>query len=102
MRSKARPCLERGCPEITFTGSRCSSHAAAYERARGSRTARGYDNDWLRLRRLAISAQPWCSKCGAVDDLTADHIRPLNKGGLTIGSNLQVLCRSCNSAKRDR
>ena len=32
-------------------------------------------------------------------DLTADHVTPASKGGL--GGPLSVLCRSCNSRKRD-
>lgn len=40
--------------------------------------------------------------CGATTDLEIDHIVPLNKGGEHEISNLQVLCKSCNSAKGDR
>lgn len=34
-------------------------------------------------------------------DLTIDHRRPRVKGGGE-GANLRVLCRSCNSSKRQR
>ncbi len=37
--------------------------------------------------------------CGAADDLTVDHIVPRWAGGTKDLSNLQVLCRPCNSAK---
>lgn len=32
---------------------------------------------------------------------TIDHIMPLSKGGLHLWNNVQLLCRQCNSAKRD-
>lgn len=32
---------------------------------------------------------------------TIDHIMPLSKGGLHLWNNVQLLCRQCNSVKRD-
>jgi len=40
-----------------------------------------------------------CKNCGAVDDLTIDHIIPIRNGGTDNLDNLQVLCRKCNSSK---
>jgi hypothetical protein len=40
-----------------------------------------------------------CVRCGAVDDLTVDHIFPQSIGGTHAISNLRCLCRSCNSAR---
>jgi HNH endonuclease len=48
---------------------------------------------------LAIKVQPYCSVCGTADDLTGDHIIPISQGGLNTPTNIQVLCRSHNSAK---
>lgn len=43
-----------------------------------------------------------CVVCGATKNLSVDHVRPLSKGfGLEPG-NAIVLCRSCNTAKRDK
>ena len=43
-----------------------------------------------------------CLHCGAQDDLSVDHIVPESKGGLLSLSNLQTLCRPCNSRKGAR
>jgi 5-methylcytosine-specific restriction endonuclease McrA len=46
-----------------------------------------------------------CPSCGQTNqqtELTIDHIIPLAKGGSNDISNLQTLCRRCNSRKRDR
>ena len=40
-----------------------------------------------------------CLRCGAVHDLTLDHIYPVSLGGTDAEDNLQTLCRSCNSSK---
>jgi 5-methylcytosine-specific restriction endonuclease McrA len=41
-----------------------------------------------------------CWICGAPYE-AIDHVKPLNKGGLHILSNLRPICRSCNTRKRD-
>lgn len=43
-----------------------------------------------------------CFHCGDTDNLAVDHITPLKLNGGNERENLQPLCRSCNSAKRDR
>lgn len=43
-----------------------------------------------------------CVQCGAVEDLTIDHIYPKSLGGAHTADNLQTLCRSCNSRKGAR
>lgn len=40
-----------------------------------------------------------CRQCGSSDGLSCDHIFPESKGGRLELSNLQTLCRSCNSKK---
>jgi hypothetical protein len=43
-----------------------------------------------------------CPKCGkkfAIEEMDADHITPWSKGGHTVPSNLQMLCRTCNRKK---
>ena len=44
-----------------------------------------------------------CLRCGRADvPMTADHVIPLSKGGSNNIENIQPLCGSCNSAKKDR
>lgn len=40
-----------------------------------------------------------CVICGSKENLTIDHIRPVKFGGTDEYSNLQILCKSCNSRK---
>jgi 5-methylcytosine-specific restriction endonuclease McrA len=70
------------------------------EAKRGTPTERGYDSEWRKLSRRVRQLHPFCSQCGAVKDLTVDHIQSLKQGGARLDpSNLRVLCRSCNSSK---
>lgn len=55
------------------------------------------------LRQRVHDRDGWhCSKCGAVDDLTLDHIVAWSLGGPDTFENLRTLCRPCNSSKGAR
>jgi hypothetical protein len=49
--------------------------------------------------RMDVLRDSVCLKCGSSYNLTVDHIVPVSKGGGDDRSNLQCLCRSCNSRK---
>jgi 5-methylcytosine-specific restriction enzyme A len=98
-----KPCLV--CSTLSHW-SRCPSHRIK----RPSATSRGYDSKWQRISKAQIKAVPWCQcqgcglhsgPCNAESDLTADHVRPLARGGTADGPTM-TLCRACNSSKKDR
>lgn len=44
----------------------------------------------------------YCTACGSRNQLEVDHIVPVSRGGDEEDiNNLQLLCKSCNAAKRD-
>ena len=64
----------------------------------------GYISGTVRYEVLK-RAQFRCELCGVSADVRAlevDHIVPRNRGGTDNPDNLQALCYSCNSMKRDR
>ena len=58
---------------------------------------------WQRVRASVRADASECVDCGAVDDLTVDHVQPLSQGGAPYDpANLEVVCRRCNSARLPR
>lgn len=53
-------CSKPGCPELTPQG-RCAGHKAEAEKARGTRTQRGYTNTWLRRSERYVARHPLCA-----------------------------------------
>lgn len=43
-----------------------------------------------------------CVGCGSTDNITADHIVPLSRGGVHGIGNLMPLCKPCNSSKHNK
>lgn len=99
MNGLLRPCVE--CGELS-TESRCPLHPGSSTPI-PSASARGYDAAWRRLSAKARRAQPFCSDCGATEDLTTDHSPEAwarKARGLAVRlSDVEVVCRSCNSRR---
>lgn len=92
-----RPCLTCGEPS---DGPRCPEHTTD---PKASASARGYDAAWAKLSKRARRAQPWCSDCGSVTDLQADHTPTAwerHEAGLPIRlQDIDVCCGPCNRAR---
>ncbi|WP_347955445.1 hypothetical protein [Gordonia aichiensis] len=103
-----KPCLTCGeptnagrCPDCHLNDRRTRDN----QRTRDNTTTRGYDTTWRKLSERARRLQPWCTDCGAVDDLTADHSpeawhRKHNGKPIRL-QDIDVVCRRCN-ARRGR
>jgi len=73
-----------------------ANRRALKKQADGSFTAKEF-------RALCKKYTNKCLCCGSTDEsLTVDHVIPLNKGGSNDIDNIQPLCLSCNSRKRDK
>lgn len=106
------PCLDCGTPANHSRCQNCATIRAQRlsrerEEHRPTRYQRGYDHTWRRLRLAILDRDNWiCANCGkhlAGGDATVDHITPLDRGGERLApENLQAMCKSCNSRKRNR
>lgn len=89
-----RPCIDCGEPAA---GPRCAEHTTD-----GKPTAhtRGYDAAWTRLSKRARRLQPFCTDCGATEDLQGDHTPEAwqrKAAGLPIRlADIAVVCARCN------
>ena len=102
----ARPCLEPGCGALVGAGvSRCQAHT---QDPRASRTARGYDEDWQRLRSWFMHKpeNQLCRSCLDRNVITLatdrDHVIPFRSRDdpkRLDAKNLQPLCSSCHATK---
>jgi ATP adenylyltransferase len=88
----------------------CHAKLTEYQTKRGEqiwqhrKLSSGYISGTLRFEVLK-KAQFHCELCGISADIRAlevDHIVPRNLGGTDDPTNLQALCYSCNSMKRDK
>lgn len=93
-RRPAARCSTPRCPHL----KPCPVHRAprAPGQHRRSTSERGYGSKHQAASKACIEAQPWCSWCGAYEDLVADHIVPGQPE-----DGYQTLCRSCNTRRRN-
>lgn len=106
-----RPCTYPGCATLVKLG-RCAKHARAAriesDHRRPTARARGYGDEWRKLRASILRKEPLCRACreAGVKPIPiasdVDHIIPRDAGGSDDPSNLQPLCKPCHSAKTAR
>lgn len=79
----------------------CSQAWKSYEIARGGSFRANIKRKAITeaLRTYIHERDKSCLKCGSNKDLTIDHVIPVSMGGTNHHSNLQLLCRKCNSIK---
>lgn len=93
-----KPCIRCGTPA---SGTHCTDCKPADTTVRTGKGHAATDWTWRKISTTARRHQPWCEDCGAVDDLTADHILPKHLVPALVHAieNLTVRCRSCNSRR---
>lgn len=106
-------CLDCGTP--TPNPSRCNNCQAAWfakhprrpaRVGRASREARGYDDDWRKVRLTILERDRWlcylCEKKLIGSDATVDHLVPISASpALRLDpANLKACCRACNSGRK--
>jgi 5-methylcytosine-specific restriction protein A len=98
-----RSCAYPGCPEAVAGERYCERHRASGRRpeTRPTRTQRGYDNRWLRLRQMHLRARPLCEVCEREGRVTpaqmVHHQQPIREGGHPLDAeNLVSICRACH------
>ena len=112
--SAPRPCTYPGCGTLT-TSSRCAKHKYTERREldakRGTRTARGYDNRWLRASKAYLRDHPLC-QCPDCDEgrirvrlsEVVDHRIP-HRGDQALfwdEHNWQAMAKTCHDRKTAR
>lgn len=107
------PCYYYGCAALTEQ-KYCEKHVhkvvkpepKKYKDNRPSRSARGYDEHWMKLRRMVLAQEPLCRSCMTQGRHTAANEVDHMDGNVrnNAWSNMQSLCKSCHSKKtvRDR
>ena len=99
-----KPCRDCGEPTNERLG-RCSEcktdEARKFADRGGSSRSRGYDRAWDKLSERARRLQPWCSDCGAREDLQLDHLpetweRKQQGKVLRLRDTGGVVCGQCN------
>jgi len=69
---------------------------------RPSAAVRGYGRTHQKWRLLVLHRDPVCRHCNRAESTDADHVKPLEAGGLSTLENGQGLCHKCHSIKTQK
>jgi len=92
-------CRLDGCELPHVKGGYCGKHYVSVVRYGYLKRSRTHIILERFMRRLYESPCTWC---GATNEIHADHVIPLARGGAHCEGNLQPLCADCNKRKNDR
>lgn len=94
----SKPCLQCGEPSDQ---SRCPDHRL--DAHHQTTHQRGYDSRWRRLSAKARRLQPFCTDCGTITNLQADHSPEAwrrHAAGKPIRlRDIDVVCGPCNRSR---
>jgi len=102
-------CTRPGCHGVVRDGvcSVCGPKRRVrdkdYDKRRPSRSARGYDRRWQKIRRMQLTREPLCQDCKdngrVMMAVEVHHIVALRDGGTHDFENLRSLCKTCHSKR---
>ena len=87
-----------GDNKLEYKRVKCNERRARILGAEGTFTAQ----EWEEVKKKYNYCCAYCLQSEDVVKLTKDHIIPLTKGGSNYITNIQPLCRSCNSSKYNK
>ena len=95
--------MEKESQQLTFHDEINLIRSQQAEKYLASTSKYRYKDYDKRAVRLTVYDRDYyeCLECGALEELTLDHVIPKSKGGCSREENYQTLCRSCNQAKSD-
>lgn len=96
----ARPC--NVCGEVIASGSRCRDCRPGRADTPRDHVAYANNGRWKALAKRLRKLQPWCTWCGATENLQVDHVIPESVAPELAYSieNLRVLDRACNNQRQ--
>lgn len=93
-------------PEAKKTEEKIANEQKLKKKASKRYLRQKFENskEWRALSLLVRAEEPMCRKCGATEELQADHIKPKSKYPelALVRSNIQTLCWTCNRIKAAR
>lgn len=90
----------------TLKGKLAHGNFEHYRRIKKNTTPKKHHITEIQWQKILENQDNKCIMCGVgfTDENipTIDHIMPLSKGGEHTSANIQALCKSCNSSKKDK